>query len=76
MYKPENIAAITGLGIMYPEFISINAKDNGVVVITTRESPTDGKCGRTVDIVLSNTQWQDLLGQIANYKFIKRYERG
>lgn len=62
---PKNLAAITAPGHIYPEYISINVVDPGVIRITVREEPSPlGACGDIVSIDLTTQQWSHLLGQI------------
>jgi len=44
------LGAFTALGVTYPEYVSINQKDDGTVTIDAREKSKDNQSGSQVHI--------------------------
>lgn len=61
----RNLFAYTVPGSNYPEYISINKEDDGLVSVTVRSAvKLEGACGETSVIYLPAHVASDLLGEV------------
>jgi hypothetical protein len=65
-----NIFAYTAPGCNYPEYISVNEDDEKNVTITVREArQSDGGCGHTVCVMLTQEQFKIFSKQLTSFAF-------